>query len=83
MDSVIHLFDRLNFTPFNTILLVALGFFLRSWIKGIMDRLSALDGPKGRVASVERRNTKQNFAIRRLEQRLDLDPIPEDDEGYL
>ena len=69
MGDAIALFDRLNLSPFNTVLLAVLAFLLRKAASDILRRL----------ARAERRNRKQDRALARLEQHLDLDPLPDDD----
>ena len=70
VGDFIALLDHLNLSPVNTVLLVVLGLFIRSSVKSIFDRM-------GRA---ERRNRKQDWAIRRIEQHLRLQPITYDDE---
>lgn len=70
MGDFIALFDHLNLSPVNTVLLVALGLFIRSAVRSIFDR----------VERAERKNRKQDWAIRRIEQYLKLQPIAYDDD---
>ena len=65
MGDVIALLDRLNLSPVNTVLLVVLGLFIRASVKSVFER----------VERAERKNRKQDWAIRRIEQHLKLQPI--------
>ncbi len=77
MGDFVQLLNGLNLTPLNTILLVALGFFIRWAVKQILCRLTACET---RLEGIERRDRKQNHAIWRIEQKIGLEPIPEDIE---
>lgn len=77
MGDFIQLLNGLNLTPLNTILLVALGLFIRWSVKQILCRLSDCEA---RLEEIERRDRKQNHAIWRLEQEVKLEPIPDDVE---
>ncbi len=71
MGDLLVLLDHLNLSPINTILLVVLGLFVRSAVTRVLNR----------VGRSERKNRKQDWAIRRIEQHLKLQPITyEDDE---
>ena len=74
MRDIIAILNTFDLSPVNTILLVALAFFVKGAIKGIFNR----------VSKSERKNRKQDWAIRRIEQHLELDPIkyPDDNEDY-
>ena len=65
MGDFVNLLNGFNLSPLNTVLLVALGFFIRWAIKGIFCRLSA----------VEDRNIKQDLALARIEERLGIGPL--------
>lgn len=77
MGDILVLFDRLNLSPINTILLVAIGYFIRQAVKGIFCRL---DTAEQGLAKVHKRNRRQDIAIRRLEQHLKLEAIEYDDD---
>ena len=70
VGDIIALFDHLNLSPINTVLLVVLGLFIRSAVKSVLCR----------VDRAERKNRKQDWAIRRIEQHLKLQPITYDDD---
>jgi hypothetical protein len=70
VGDILVLFDHLNLSPINTILLVVLGLFIRSSVASIFCR----------VERAERKNRKQDWAIRRIEQHLKLQPIAYDDD---
>ena len=77
MGDIIALFDHLNLSPINTILLVILGYFIRQSVKGIFCRIDATE--QG-IARLVKKNRKQDVALRRIEQVLELHPITYDDD---
>lgn len=70
MGDFLVLLDHLNLSPVNTVLLVVLGLFVRASVKSIFDR----------IERAERKNRKQDWAVRRIEQHLKLAPIAYDDD---
>lgn len=80
MGDFIDALGHLNLTPLNTVLLGALGFFIRWAVKSIMGRLDEIDGPRGRLSAIDRRNQRQDLALARLEERLDMSPLTSSDD---
>ena len=79
MGDLLAVFDHLNLSPVNTILLVVLGLFIRQSVNGILCRI---DDTEAGIARLNRKNRKQDVALRRIEQHIHLQPITyEDDEG--
>lgn len=78
MRDLINLFDHFDFSPVNTALLAILALFIRTAVNNILSRLNSVE--EGLI-KVNRRNRRQDFALKRLEQHQDLAPIAyEDDE---
>ena len=77
MGDLLAVFDHLNLSPINTILLVVLGLFIRQSVKGIFCRVDATEAG---IARLNRKNRKQDVALRRIEQHLHLQPITYDDD---
>ena len=69
-DFIQFLNSGLNLSPLNTILLAVLGFFIRWAVKELFSRLN----------KVEQRNRRQDLALARIEERLGMLPMP-DEEG--
>lgn len=65
MGDFISLLSSFNLTPLNTVLLVVLGLFSKWAVKELFRRLSA----------VEARNTAQDLALARIEERLGIGPL--------
>lgn len=79
MGDIIDVATRFNLTPFNTVLLCGLAFFIHWAIKGIFRRLDAIDGPQGQLRALDRKNQRQDLALARLEQRLDMPPMSDEE----
>ncbi len=77
MGDYLALFEHLNLSPVNTALLVLLGLFVRAAVKSIFDRIGKSEKC---IQLSERKNRRQDWAIRRIEQHLELHPITYDDE---
>lgn len=77
VGDLFAVFDHLNLSPINTILLVVLGLFIRQSVKSIFCRVGATE--EG-ITRLNRKNRKQDVAIRRIEQHLHLQPITYDDD---
>jgi hypothetical protein len=69
VGDLVAVLDHFNFSPVNTVLLVALLYFVRQSVKGIFCRIDALEAG---IIKVNRRNRRQDIAIRRIEQHLNL-----------
>ena len=65
MGDFISLLNGWNLTPLNTLLLASLAFFIRWAVKEIFRRLD----------EVETRNTAQDLALARIEERLGIGPL--------